>query len=74
MKFINAIFTKMLKKLMIKALKQSLCLHFWGLSLYTAILGQFIRSIDIYETSTLMPSKKLLILSKRVKLWQSIYS
>ena len=49
MKFINAIFTKMLKKLMIKALKQSLCLHFWGLSLYTAILGQFIRSMDIYD-------------------------
>ena len=33
---------------MIKALKQTLCLHFWGLSLYTVILGQFIRSIDIY--------------------------
>ena len=27
------------------------CLHFWGLSLYTATLGQFIRSIDIYGMS-----------------------
>ena len=29
--------------------QKKFCLHFWGLSLYTAILGQFIRSIDIYD-------------------------
>ena len=39
---------------MTKTLKCFLCLHFWGLSLYTAILVQFIRSIDIYDENLKM--------------------